>query len=219
MLGRQPVDQRDRVGKLRHQDDGAEIAPRRAGDFCARQRLELRLHRLLDLIGERGIVGDQDRLRAGVVLGLRQQVGGDPVGVAGLVGEDQHLGRAGDHVDADLAEHQALGRRHIGIAGPDDLGHRLDRLGAVGERGHRLRAADAIDLVDAGELGRRQYQGRKLAVRRRHHHHQPRRSRRPWPARRSSAPTTDRPRCRPARKARPLRSRSTSRPFRRRARR
>ena len=174
MLGRELVDQRDRVGKLRHQDDGAEIAPRRAGDLGARQRLELRFHRLLDLIGERGVVGDQDRLRAGVVLGLRQEVGGDPIGVAGLVGEDQHLGRAGDHVDADLAEDETLGRRHIGVAGPDDLGDRLDRLGAVGERGHGLRAADAIDLVDAGELGRRQHQRGELAVRRRHHHDQPR---------------------------------------------
>ena len=86
-------------------------------------------------------------------------------GLAGLVGEDQHLGRAGDHVDADLAEHQPLGRRDIGVAGPDDLGDRRDRRGAVGERRHRLRAADAIDLVDAGELRRRQHQRVELAVR------------------------------------------------------
>ena len=126
---------------------------------------------------ERGIVGDQDRLRAGVVLGLRQEIGGDPVGMAAAVGEDQHLGGPGDHVDADLAEHQALGGRHIGVAGPDDLGDRRDRLGAVGERRHRLRAADAIDLVDAGELRRRQHQRRELAVRRRHHHDQARHAR------------------------------------------
>ena len=196
--------------KSRH--DAPAIVARGSVLSCA-------VHRLLDLVGERGVVGDQDRLRAGVVLGLRQQVGGDPIGVSGLVGEDEHLGRAGDHVDADLAEHQALGRRHIGVAGPDDLGDRRNGLGAVGERGHRLRAADAIDLVDAGELGRRQHQGRELAVRRRHHHHQPRARRRPWPALRSSAPTTDRPRCRPARKARPPRSRSSANPSRRRARR
>ena len=91
-------------------------------------------------------------------------------GLPVAVGEDQHLGRAGDHVDADRAEHQPLGGRDIGVAGPDDLGDRLDRLGAVGERRHRLRAADAVDLVDAGELGRRQHQRVELAVRRRHHH-------------------------------------------------
>src|SRR5262245_64836236 len=47
-----------------------------------------------------------------------------------------------DHVDADLAEHEPLGGRHIGVARPDDLGDRRDRLGAVGERGHRLRSEE-----------------------------------------------------------------------------
>ena len=94
-----------------------------------------------------------------------------------LVGEDQHLGGPGDHVDADLAEHQPLGGRHIGVAGADDLGDRLDGLGAVGERRHRLRAADAIDLVDAGELRGREHQRRELAVGRRHHHDEARHAR------------------------------------------
>ena len=58
-----------------------------------------------------------------------------------------HLRRAGHHVDADLAEHLALGGGDIGVAGADDLGDRRDGLGAVGERGDRLRAADAIDLA------------------------------------------------------------------------
>ena len=130
--------------------------------------------RLLDRVGERGIVGDQDRLRAGVMLGLGQQIGSDPVGMAGLVGEDQHLGGPGDHVDADLAEDEPLGGRHIGVAGPDDLGDRRDGRGAVGERRHRLGAADAVDLVDAGKLRRRQHQRRQLAAGRRHHHDQAR---------------------------------------------
>ena len=111
------------------------------------------------------------------MLGLRQQVGGDPVGMTGAVGQDQHLRRPGDHVDADRAEHQPLGGRHIGVARADDLRHRLDRLGAVGERRHRLRAADAINLVDAGELGGCQHQRREPAVRRRHHHDEARHAR------------------------------------------
>jgi hypothetical protein len=53
----------------------------------------------------------------------------------------------GDHVDADLAEHLALGGGDIGIAGADDLGDRRDGVGAIGQRGHGLRAADAVDLV------------------------------------------------------------------------
>ena len=103
-------------------------------------------HRALDIGGEPRAVGDQDRLRARIMLGLRQQIGGDPVGIAGVVGDDQHFGGTGDHVDADLAEHQPLGGGDIGIAGADDLCHRRNRRGAIGERGHRLRAADAIDL-------------------------------------------------------------------------
>ena len=196
------------------QDDRAEIAPARARRSRARGSVvELALDRRLDRVGEAGVVGDQDRLRAGVVLGLRQQVGGDPVRiVAGAVGDDQHLGRTGDHVDADRAEHLPLGGRDIGVAGADDLGDRRDGLGAVGERRDRLRAADAVDLVDAGELGGRQHQRVELAVRRRHHHDDALARRRPSPAPRSSAPRTDRPRCRPARRARPPRSRVQRQP-------
>ncbi len=104
------------------------------------------------------------------MLGLREKIGGDPVRIAGPVGEDQHLGGSGDHVDADLAENQALGGGDIGVARPDDLGDRSDGLGAVGERRDRLRAADAKDLVDAGKLRGREHQRREPAVRRRHHH-------------------------------------------------
>ena len=151
MLGRDRVDQLHRLVELVDHDDGAEIVPRGPRDLGARQRLELRLHRAFDRVGEPGAIGDQDRLRAGVVLGLRQQIGGDPAGIAGVVGDHQHFRRAGDHVDADLAEHLPLGGGDIGVAGADDLRHRRDRRRAVGQRRHRLRAADAIDLGDAAE--------------------------------------------------------------------
>src|SRR5262249_56714157 len=48
-----------------------------------------------------------------------------------LVGQHQHLGRTGDHVDADLAEHQPLRRRHVGVARADDLVDRRDGGGAI----------------------------------------------------------------------------------------
>ena len=152
MLGGDRIRERHGVVEAFHQDDRAEIVPRGPRDFRARQGRELRFHRALDLGGEPRAVGDQDRLRVDVVLGLRQQIGGDPAGIAGVVGDHQHFGRAGDHVDADLAEHQPLGGGDIGVAGADDLGHRRDRRGAVGQRRHRLRAADAIDLGDAAEM-------------------------------------------------------------------
>ena len=85
------------------------------------------------------------------MLGLGEQVGGDEGGIGGAVGEHDDLRGAGDHVDADDAEHAPLGRRHIGVAGADDLADRRDGRRAIGERGDRLRAADAVDLVDAGD--------------------------------------------------------------------
>ena len=48
MLGRDRVDQRDRLVEVAHQDDGAEVAPGRRRDRGARQRRELALDRLLD---------------------------------------------------------------------------------------------------------------------------------------------------------------------------
>ena len=125
MFGRDGVDERQRFVEIAHQDDRAEIPPRRAGDLAARQSRQLPSTARSTAPASACVVGDEDRLRAGVVLGLRQQVGGDPVGIAVLVGDDQHLGGAGDHVDADLAEHDALGGGHIGVARADDLGDRL----------------------------------------------------------------------------------------------
>ena len=66
---------------------------------------------------EGGVVGDQDGLGSGVVLGLGKQVGGDPGGVVLAVGDDQDFRRPGDHVDADGAEDAALGGGHVGVAG------------------------------------------------------------------------------------------------------
>ena len=42
------------------------------------------------------------------------------VGVGGVVGDHQDLGRAGEHVDADAAEEDALGLGDVLVAGPDD---------------------------------------------------------------------------------------------------
>ena len=78
VLGRQAIDQRGRVVQVRHHHDRAEVAPAGARDGLARQLGELALDRRGDRIGERGVIGDQDGLRELVVLGLAEQVGGDP---------------------------------------------------------------------------------------------------------------------------------------------
>ncbi|MEJ0043298.1 MAG: hypothetical protein WDM81_14245 [Rhizomicrobium sp.] len=121
MLGRQAVDQGGGGVELRHDDHRAVVVPTRARDLLARQKRQRAFDGGFDLRGERRVVGDEDALRRGVVLGLAKQIGGDPVGVVRAVGDDQYLGRAGDGIDADLAEDFALGGSDIGVARTDDL--------------------------------------------------------------------------------------------------
>ena len=172
MFRRDPVDQSDPLVQVVDDDRGAMGPPAGAGDIGARQGSELVGDGADHGIGEVGVVGDQDRLRRLVVLGLGQQVGGDPGRIVVAVGQHQDFRRPGDQVDADPAEDPTLGGRHIGIAGPDDLVHRRDRRRAVGQRADRLGAAEAVDLVDAGKLGGGQHQRVDHAVRRRHRHDQ-----------------------------------------------
>ncbi len=158
------IGERHRVVERFDENDSAKIIPRGARDFRTRKRRKLRFNSALDFICERLIVSNENRLRVDVVLGLRQQIGRDPVGVGATIRDHQHLGWTGDHVDADLAEHQALRGGHISVAGADDLRHRLDGRGAIGQRRHRLCAADAVDFGHAAQLRRRQHQRIELAV-------------------------------------------------------
>ena len=101
------------------------------------------------------------------MLGLAEQIGGADFAVDAVVGDDQRLGRARQQVDADAAEQLALGLRHIGVAGPDDHVDRRDRLGAERHRGHRLHAAEHVDLVGAAEMHRGDDRRMRAALERR----------------------------------------------------
>ena len=59
------------------------------------------------------------------VLGLADQVAGDDGRVGRVVGDHRHLGRPGEHVDADLAEQGALGLGDELVARADDHVGRL----------------------------------------------------------------------------------------------
>ncbi len=173
VLGRQPVDERQRIGEGVDDDHGAMLAPTGGRGLGPRQRLESAFDGHHHPVGEVPVVGDQDGLGGTVVLGLAEQIGGDPVGIVEAVGEDQDFRRPGDHVDADGAEDLALGGGHIGVAGTDDLVHGGDGFGPESQGADGLGAADAIDLVDAGDGGGGKHQWVDLALRRRHHHGQP----------------------------------------------
>ena len=102
------------------------------------------------------------------MLGLAQQIDRADLGIDGLVGDHQGLGRAGEEIDADAAEQLALGLGDEGVARPHQHGDRRDPRGAERHGADRLDAAQHVDLVGAGEmLGGDDRRGRLALVGRR----------------------------------------------------
>ena len=149
MFGRQPVDERDGVFEIGRRDNGAEIR-QNAPAISPRGKVASWLATAFSTVGESALSVIRIDCAAASCSAWARRSAAIQSGLA-VVGEDQNFRRAGDHVDADLAEDAALGGCDKGVAGTDDLGDRSDGPGAIGERGDRLRAADAVDLVDAGE--------------------------------------------------------------------
>ena len=88
-------------------------------------------------------------------------------GSAAVVGDDEDLGRSGEQVDSDLAEQLPLRLSHVGVAWTGDQVDPADGLGAQRQGGHRLHAAEKVDLVSTGQVHRGDGGGRDLAVDRR----------------------------------------------------
>ena len=85
------------------------------------------------------------------MLGLGEQVGGDERRVSGVVGDDQHLGRAGREVAGGarrVPRHLQLGLGDPCVAGPENLVHRRNAPGAIGECRDGLRPAGEDHLLD-----------------------------------------------------------------------
>ena len=72
-----------------------------------------------------------------------------------LVGDDERLGRTGEEIDADAAEQLPLRFRHVGVAGANQHVDRPIRSVPMRHRADGLDAAEAIDLVRAGQMLRR----------------------------------------------------------------
>ena len=94
VLGRQQVDEAHHlVGAV--DDEHRALVRQRPGRDCPPRKLgELAGHRLGDLVSERPVPRDQDGDRDLVMLGLGEQIGGDPA-PSTLFGDD-HPGRPGD---------------------------------------------------------------------------------------------------------------------------
>ena len=69
-------------------------------------------------------------------------------GLALLIGDDHRLGRPGQAVQADHPINLLLGQGDEQVARSDDFIDLWDALGAEGQGGNSLRAADLEDLID-----------------------------------------------------------------------
>ena len=92
------------------------------------------------------------------MLGLAEQIGGDPVRIILAIGNHHDFRRTGHHVDADHPEHLPFRLRDPGIAGTGDDIDGFDLFRTISERCDRLGATNAPDFVDPGQLRRRQHQ-------------------------------------------------------------
>ena len=81
MLGRDAVGDLAGFREVARADERAALRERRGDDVRARHRREPAAHRRLDRVDQRRVGREQDRLRDLVVLGLREEVDRDPVGV------------------------------------------------------------------------------------------------------------------------------------------
>ncbi len=91
------------------------------------------------------------------MLGLGQQVRGDPVGVVVRARHHHDLRGTRQGVDADHAVEAPLGGGDVGVARPHDLVHRLDRARSVGQGGHGVSAPELPDFSHAGFARGRQH--------------------------------------------------------------
>ncbi len=104
------------------------------------------------------------------MLCLCEQVHRGPVGFRAVIGDHCHLRRPGDHVDAHLAKHLSFSSGHVDIPGPNNLVYPGNTPGTVGQRSHRLGAADTKRAIHTGQVSRSQHRRVDLAVGRWYHH-------------------------------------------------
>ncbi len=164
MLGRDDVDGLNGLGHGVADDDEPLVSKGSRGDFGARGLLHVALDGGLHRVGIGRVERDQVAACQRIVLGLRHQIDGDHRRVGRLIGHDAHLRRTGDHVNPHVAGNDLLRSGNECVARAGDLGDRLDRLGAVGQRGHGLRASDGVDFRNARQAACFEHHGIDGAV-------------------------------------------------------
>ncbi len=110
-----------------HLDDRAVTRPAFPCNTGARDLLQEAVNGLHDSATKGGAVGDENALGFLVMFSLGEEIGCDPVGFVGFIGNDEDLRGPGDGVNANVTENLALGLCNPCIAGTDDLVHGTDR--------------------------------------------------------------------------------------------
>jgi hypothetical protein len=123
VLGRQPIDNPDRILARADQDGGPVIIPSPPGDLVGVKLGEL-AKLAFDLTQNRVrqplVRGDEYGRGGRTVLGLSHQVGRHQLRIGCLVGQHGDLRRTRQQVDADPSEELALGLGHEHVPRPDE---------------------------------------------------------------------------------------------------
>src|SRR5438309_5049896 len=114
MLWCDSIDQRRGLTPIGDDQDSAVGLPAGARDVGPWQMFEMPSRGGFDSSSKVAGICDKDRLRRSIMLGLRQQIGGDPGRVVFPIGDNQDLRGAGNHVDADTPKNAPLGGSDVG---------------------------------------------------------------------------------------------------------
>ncbi len=144
-----------RLHVVRH-EDGAPVLEGAPGQLVAWQGRKLSVQGAVQGRGELLACGDADGGCERIVLRLGKHVRCQELRGGAFVGQDGDFRRPGDHVDADLAHEQGLGRCNVDVARPGDDIAGSDGRGAVGQRRDAPGAACAVDLREAEQCCRGQ---------------------------------------------------------------
>ena len=146
----------DTLTEVMGDDDLSVVVDGRPRDILTPELCELHLELLLHRFRERHGIRDEHRRRILIVLRLAQQIRRHEARIRLPIREHQHLRRTGDHIDPDLSEDLLLRLSDEGIARTHDLIDAWNRRRPIGERRHRLRAADLEDPANASDMRRRE---------------------------------------------------------------
>ena len=114
-----------------------------------------RSRRPRDCGGEFPRFRDQEYERIRIVLRLCHQIRCDK-GWLAFVTKNQTLRRTCQEINGAIKRDNLLGSGHKQISRPDNFVYPRNAFRSVGQRGNRLRAADAVELTHSQQRGRRQ---------------------------------------------------------------